>query len=65
MANIFYFDHKLDTMYPIVVVYDDADKMFVPDKVIPIDENRLTIDLTSFTGAWVSGNAFKVRAIGG
>jgi len=65
VANIFYFDHKLDTMYPIVVVYDDADKMIVPDKVIPIDENRLTIDLTSFTGAWVSGNAFKVRAIGG
>lgn len=65
VANIFYFDHKLECKYPIVAVYDDADKMIVPDEVIPIDENRCMVDLTSFTGAWVSGYAFKVRAIGG
>lgn len=62
VGPIFYFDHKLNTKYPVVVVYNDVDQLISPDAVIAIDENRCTVDLTGV--APISGY-YKVRAIGG
>ena len=63
IGNIFYFNHKLECKYPIVAVYDNSDKQIGPTEVVPIDENRLQIDLTGVMP--LAGETFKVRAIGG
>jgi hypothetical protein len=61
VANVYSFNHKLETKYPLVLVYDDTDSAIIPDAIVAVNENRVSIDLTSF--APISG-VYKVRAVG-
>ena len=48
--------HSLSSLYNVVQVYDDSNRMIIPDAVILTDANAMTVDLTSFystmTGTW-------------
>jgi hypothetical protein len=61
LTNILTINHNMDILYPIVVVFDNANKQIIPDEVTVVDENRVTLDLTTFSP--ITGNWF-VRIMG-
>jgi len=55
VAGILTVNHALSVNYPIVSVYDNSNKIIIPDEVTSVTANQLTIDLTSFgtiAGTW-------------
>lgn len=48
--------HNLRALYPMLVVYDESNKMVLPDEIIYLDEDRIQVDLTNLvatmTGRW-------------
>ena len=61
-GNILTVNHNLNVNYPIVVIYDNNDKVIEPDEIEYTDNNNVDIDLNSFvplTGTW------HVRIVGG
>jgi len=55
VANVLTVVHGLGNQYNIVQVYDDTNKMIIPDQVSAVGVNTTDIDLTSFSpivGTW-------------
>lgn len=55
VANQLIVQHNLRVEFPQVVVYDENNKMALPDDIAWLDEDRVALDLTSFTpiaGIW-------------
>ena len=40
--------HNLNSVYPVVTVYDDYRRVVIPDEVYLVDETQLLVNLTSF-----------------
>lgn len=40
--------HNLNSVYPVVTVYDDYRRIVIPDEVYLVDETQLLVNLTSF-----------------
>lgn len=54
-AGILTVTHNLNQKYVAVQIYDNTDKMIIPDQVTLVGVNSLTVDLTSFgvlVGTW-------------
>jgi len=53
-AAILSYTHNLGQKYVNVLIFDDADKLVLPDEIIPQDVNTVNVDLTSLTvtGTW-------------
>jgi len=48
--------HNLNSVYPVITVYDDYRRVVIPDEVYLVDETQLLVNLTSFldeAGGWV------------
>ena len=48
-------EHNLGHKYAVVQVFNNSDKMVMPDDITLVDDDNLTVDLTSFgtlTGQW-------------
>lgn len=55
VGDYFIIHHNLRAQYPVVVVYDNTNKVAVPVGVIWLDEDRIKLDLTGSTpipGIW-------------
>jgi hypothetical protein len=54
VAGILTYEHNLGKKYVSVVIFDDADKVVIPDEVIPQDINSVNVDLSGLTvtGTW-------------
>lgn len=54
-SNILVVNHNLNAQYVNVSVYDDADKLIIPDEVIATSPGTVEVDLSSFrtlAGTW-------------
>lgn len=40
--------HNLNSVYPVITVYDDYRRVIIPDEVYLVDQNQLLVNLTSF-----------------
>ena len=47
-------NHNLDTLYPIVTVWDSNNKVIVPGQITSIDSNNLTVTFTVPTSGYVN-----------
>jgi hypothetical protein len=76
VLSVYAFNHKLGTLTPVIVVYDDHytfpaatnalyDAVVIPDNIFIVDENRCLVDLTTYAADFAAGATFKLRAIGG
>ena len=54
--------HSLATQYNIVQIYNDSNRLIIPDAVILIDANSLTVDLESYSPI---SNNWRVVVISG
>jgi hypothetical protein len=55
VSGILTVTHNLATKYVVIQVYDNNDKMIVPDEVTLLSATQLTVDLTSYgtiAGTW-------------
>lgn len=55
VGNYFIIQHNLRAEFPQVVVYDESNKVALPDDITYLDEDRIQLDLTSFvpiSGIW-------------
>lgn len=54
VAGVNTVEHNLDQTYVSVTVYDNNEKIVLPDNVTAVDSNTVDIDLSSWTitGTW-------------
>lgn len=54
-AGILTIDHDLNSYYPNLILYNDYNKVILPDEVVYLDVNTVSVDLSSYiplTGTW-------------
>lgn len=54
-TGVYTFNHALGEQYPHITVYDNNDKIVVPDEVTATDSNNSSVDLSSYgtiSGTW-------------